>query len=292
MSTLIPLHTCGLIGTTIARSLSPAMHNAAFADHGLPDRYTLWSVSEAELPARVAALREPGMRGANVTIPHKLAVLSLLDELGTNPDVAALGAANTIVRRDDGSLLGLNTDAEGFLRALLAAEYDPSGQQVVLLGAGGSARAVAWRLLHHGIRSLTIVNRSPDRAEELLADLCMTLDLADEPRLFALGFDDELVPELVADATLLVNATPVGVDGQALPIRSELLHNRLFVSDLIYRPTPLLRVAAERGARTQDGLEMLVQQGALAFEAWTDLPAPVDSMRRAAIEARGLQEQA
>lgn len=280
-------YTCGLIGTTIARSLSPAMHNAAFAHHGLPDRYTLWSVTEAELSGQVAALREPRMRGANVTIPHKSAVLPLLDELGTEPDVAALGAANTIVRRDDGTLLGLNTDADGFLRALLAADYDPGGQQVVLLGAGGSARAVAWRLLHLGLRSLTIVNRSPDRAAELLADLCITLDLSVETRLFALGIDDELVAELIADASLLINATPIGADGQTLPISAALLHKGLFVSDLIYRPTPLLRVAAERGARTQDGLEMLVQQGALAFEAWTGLPAPIDIMRRVAIEARG-----
>lgn len=286
----MPLHSCGLIGTTIARSMSPAMHNAAFAYHGLADRYTLWSVSEADLPAQVAALREPGMRGANVTIPHKLAVLPLLDELGTDPDVMALGAANTIVRREDGSLLGINTDADGFLRALQGAGYDPSGQQVVLLGAGGSARAVAWRLLHLGIRSLTIVNRSPERAEELLADLYTTLELADEPRLFALSNHDELLPELVATAGLLVNATPVGADGQSLPIAADLLHAGLFVSDLIYRPTPLLRAAAARGAQTQDGLEMLVHQGALAFEAWTGLPAPVEIMRQAAIEARSQQE--
>jgi shikimate dehydrogenase len=291
MSTQTSPHTCGLIGTTIARSLSPAMHNAAFAHHGLPDRYALWSVSEADLPARIAALRMPGMRGANVTIPHKSAVLPLLDELGTEPDVAALGAANTIVRREDGSLLGLNTDAEGFLRALKAAEYDPGDQEVVLLGAGGSARAVAWRLLHYGIRSLTIVNRSPDRAAELLADLYATIDLSDEPRLYAIGVDDDLLPEHLASAGLLVNATPVGADGHALPIPADLIHSGLFVCDLIYRPTPLLRAAAERGARTQDGLEMLVHQGALAFEAWTGLGAPIEIMRRAALEARGLQEQ-
>ena len=291
MSTNSPPETCGLIGTTIARSLSPAMHNAAFAHHGLPDRYTLWSVDQADLSAQVTALRRPGMRGANVTIPYKSAVLPMLDELGVEPPVTALGAANTIVRRADGTLLGLNTDVEGFLRALQAAGYDARGKSVVLLGAGGSARAVAWGLLHHGIRTLAVVNRSPERAADLLADICEMITLPEEPRLFAVSTDDELFPELLSEADLLINATPVGADGQTLPLSADLLHGGLFVSDLIYRPTPLLRAAAARGARTQDGIEMLIHQGALAFEAWTGLPAPVDIMRQAARTARAGQHQ-
>jgi shikimate dehydrogenase len=291
MSMEPPRLTCGLIGTTIARSLSPAMHNAAFAYHGLSDRYTLWSVEEADLPAQVAMLRRPDMRGANVTIPYKSAVLPMLDELGVEPPVTALGAANTIVRRADGTLLGLNTDVEGFRRALGAADYDARGTSVVLLGAGGSARAVAWGLLHLGIRSLAVVNRSPERAAELLAHMCEMIALSEEPRLYALDADDQLLPELLSDADLLINATPVGADGQTLPLPADLLHAGLFVSDLIYRPTPLLQAAAACGARTQDGLEMLIHQGALAFEAWTGLPAPVGIMRQAARTARAGQYQ-
>ena len=213
-------------------------------------------------------------------------MLPLLDELGGDPDVAALGAVNTIVRRDDGTLLGLNTDAGGFLRALRAADFDPRNARAVLLGAGGSARAVAWGLLHAGVRSLTVANRSIERAAQLIASFCATGHIQGEPHLAALGPDDPALQAAVGAATLLVNATPIGADGKAIPLAESLLHPGLFVSDLIYRPTPLLRAAAARGARTQDGLEMLVQQGALAFEAWTGLPAPVTLMRQAAVQAR------
>lgn len=280
-------YTAGLIGGAIARSLSPAMHGAAFAYHELHERYALWPAAAADLPTLVARLREPGMRGANVTIPHKEAVLALVDELGRDPDVRALGALNTIVRRDDGSLLGLNTDVDGFLRALRLAGFEPGGADVVMLGAGGAARGVAWGLLQSGIRSLVVANRSVARAEALLLSLRADLSLARSLRTSALALDAPELRPAVRDAALLVNATPIGADGQSLPIPAALLHPGIFVSDLIYRPTPLLRAAAECGARHQDGLEMLVQQGALAFEAWTELPAPVDEMRRAALQARG-----
>jgi shikimate dehydrogenase len=262
------------------------MHNAAFLAYGLPDRYGLWSVTEAELPARITALRAAGMRGANVTIPYKSRVLSLVDELGHEPDVHALGAANTIVRHDDSSLLGLNTDVGGFLRALETAGFAVHESAAVLLGAGGSARAVAWGLLQSHVRSLTVVNRSSERATELLSDLLEIGAWPDEPQLVALDYADDALAETIDAATLLINATPVGADGASMPIPAALLHARLFVSDLIYRPTPLLTAAARQGATIQDGLEMLVQQGALAFEAWTGLAPPVEEMRRAALDAR------
>lgn len=279
-------HTVGLIGATIARSLSPAMQNAAFLYHGLPDRYTLWPVAEADVPAAIAAMRAPGMRGANIPIPYKSLVLPLVDVLGTRPDVRVLGALNTIVRRVDGTLLGLNTDVDGFLRALDAAGFEPRGARVVLLGAGGAARAVAWALVQADIESLALINRSIDRA----ADLVAMLERAAPPRprvpVLVLGDRDDDVGHAIEEATLLVNATPVGADDAQTPIEPALLHPRLLVCDLIYRSTPLLRAAAACGAATQDGLEMLVQQGGLAFEAWTGLAAPIDVMRRAAFEAR------
>jgi shikimate dehydrogenase len=231
------------------------------------------------------------MRGANITIPHKAAVLSLLDHFGHDPDVRALQAANTIVRRDDGSLLGLNTDVAGFLRALRVAGFDPRGADAVILGAGGAARAAAWGLMEAGVRSLTVVNRSAANARQLLTALPVRSSLSGPPRLAAAAPDDLRVEAIVREATLLVNATPIGADGHTSPVPASVLHTNLFVSDLIYRTTPLLRAAAERGARTQDGLEMLVQQGALAFEAWTGLPAPVNVMRAAALHVRATPRQ-
>ncbi len=264
------------------------MHGAAFAAHGIDEHYALWSIEEAELPARVRALRVPPMRGANVTIPYKSAALALVDELGHDPDVAALGALNTIVRLPDGRLRGLNTDVAGFMQALRADGCEPNGMHVVLLGAGGAARGVGWGLLAADIASLTIVNRTPERAQRL-ADALAHLNTRHRP-IAVLADGDRALDAALKRATVLVNATSVGSDGISSPIDPRLLHSDLFVSDLIYRTTPLLRDAQTCGARTQDGLEMLVRQGALAFEAWTDLAAPVDAMRAAALAARAQQK--
>jgi shikimate dehydrogenase len=280
--------TVGLFGTTIARSLSPAMQGAAFAAYGLDEEYALWSIEEAELPARVRALRVPPMRGANVTIPYKSAVLAMVDDLGHDPDVAALGALNTIVRRPNGRLLGLNTDVAGFMLGLRAGGCEPSGAHVVLLGAGGAARAVAWGLLGADIASLTIVNRTAERARRL-ADGLAPLNRTRRP-IEVLAADDPTLEAVVKQATLMVNSTSVGADNISSPLDIRLLHPDLHVSDLLYRTTPLLRAAQACGAWTQDGLEMLVRQGALAFEAWTDRAAPVDVMRNAALQAREQQQ--
>ena len=280
--------TVGLFGTTIARSLSPAMQGAAFAAYGLDEQYALWSIEEAELPDRVRALRVPPMRGANVTIPYKSAVLARVDDLGHDPDVAALGALNTIVRQQNGRLLGLNTDVAGFMLALRADGCEPSGRHAVLLGAGGAARAVAWGLLGADIASLTIVNRTVERARRLADDLA-PLNRTRRP-IEVLAADDPTLGAVVRRATLVVNSTSVGADGISSPLDIRLLHLDLHVSDLLYRTTPLLRASQACGAWTQDGLEMLVRQGALAFEAWTDRAAPVDVMRSAALRAREQQQ--
>jgi shikimate dehydrogenase len=279
--------TVGLFGTTIQRSVSPTMHGAAFAFHGIKEEYALWSVEEAELPERIRALRVPPMRGANVTIPYKSVALSLVDEWGNDPDVRALGALNTIVRRPDGRLLGLNTDVAGFMLALRHASYEPGDAHVVLLGAGGAARAVAWGLLQARVASLAIVNRTPERTAALAQDL---RPLAQARDIIHTPSDNRALANALKGATLLVNATSVGADGESMPLDARLLHPDLLVSDLIYRTTPLLRAALACGARTQDGLEMLVRQGALAFEAWTGLEAPVDAMRAAALRARDNQQ--
>ncbi|MBV9788569.1 MAG: shikimate dehydrogenase [Chloroflexi bacterium] len=275
------IDSVGLIGDPVDHSLSPAMQNAAFRHHGLPDSYVLWHTPEAELGQRVAILRAEGMRGANVTIPHKTAVVPLLDAL--DPVAEAVGAANTIVRLPDGRLHGSNTDVQGFQRALSAVGFDPTGKRVVVLGAGGAARAVVYGLLHAEAQSLALVTRSVEPAEALLSDCLATLD--SDPSLLALPFDNPELRQVIVEADLLINATPVGLDGTGSPIADDLIHPHLLVVDLIYHATPFLRAAAQRGAATQDGLEMLVQQGALSFEAWTGLAAPVDAMRAAAQQA-------
>ncbi|HEX6290797.1 MAG TPA: shikimate dehydrogenase [Herpetosiphonaceae bacterium] len=273
--------SAGLIGDPVGHSVSPALHNAAFSYHGLPDRYVLWHTPAAELAQRVEALRQPGMRGANVTLPHKTAVLPLLDVI--DPVAEAVGAVNTLVHGPDDRIYGSNTDVPGFLRALRVVDFQPAGRAVVVLGAGGAARAVIYGLLHAGIHALTIVNRTVERAETLLADGLATID--DDPHLLALAPDDPELGRVIGEADALINATSVGLDGRSLPIAEELITPDLLVVDLIYHHTPLLQAAAQRGAHTQNGVEMLVQQGALSFEAWTGLAAPVDVMRAAVLQA-------
>lgn len=275
------LTTVGLIGDPVAHSISPAMHNAAFAAYGIPEEYVLWPTPAANLPERVTLLRSDKMRGANVTLPHKSAVMPLID---TVDHVAqAIGAVNTIVRTSGGGLHGLNTDAPGFIRALQSAEYQVQGGRAVLLGSGGAARAVAYALIQDGVRSLVIANRTIDHAVALLKNLECVVDTM--PSTHIVGLDDQELSKQIEHADLLVNATSAGLDGRTLPLDPEHIHAGLLVVDLIYHQTPFLSAATDRGAVTQDGLEMLVQQGAIAFEAWTNHAAPTDIMRQAAKKA-------
>ena len=271
----------GLIGDPVQHSISPAFQTAAFRYYGLPDTYSLWPTPAEELAARVAGLRTEGMRGANVTLPHKTAVVPLLDELDT---VALMvGAVNTIVHRPDGSLYGLNTDVLGFIQALRTAGGEPNNARCVLVGAGGSARAVAYGLVMAGAQSITVVNRTPERAEAMLADVLAATQF--DPELQVLASDAPEVAAAVANAELVINATSVGLDGRSSPLAASMIEPHSLVVDLIYRNTPFLQGAARRGARTQNGLEMLVQQGAIAFEVWTGLAAPIEVMRAAAQQA-------
>lgn len=270
----------GVIGDPVAHSHSPALHNAAFAHLGIPARYELWPTSEADLPSRIASLRAPHILGANVTLPHKVRVVPLLDQC--EAQVALIGALNTITHAADGSLIGANTDSPAFLAALRQeGGYDPAGQAVVILGASGAARAAAVALVQAGIDRLVVVNRTPERAELLLGDLLAAADA--DPRLFALAPDDPQLAELVAEATLIINATSLGWQPDETPLAATLIPPGALVFDMVYRQTRLLREAAARGARTLDGRGMLVRQAALSFERWTGQPAPLDIMRAALI---------
>ncbi|MHB1006925.1 MAG: shikimate dehydrogenase [Chloroflexota bacterium] len=277
----------GLIGYPLGHSVSPPMHQAACAHYNLDLTYLAWETAPAALAERVAGLRDPAHLGANVTVPHKQAVVALVDAV--DPSARHVGAINTIVNRE-GSLTGYNTDGTGFLRALRAeGGFEPSGATALLLGAGGAARGVAFALLGAGLRRLTIANRQRERAERLAADLA---DLDPPPSVTIAPWTADALSR-ATEYDLVVNATTIGMwrgpaEGQS-PLLATALGPGILVCDLVYNPaeTPLLASARAAGARALGGLPMLVYQGAEAFTLWTGLPAPVEVMRAAAARALG-----
>jgi shikimate dehydrogenase len=257
----------GVLGFPVGHSRSPAMMNAAFAELGLDWRYVKLPVPPERFVETVRALPGSGYRGANVTIPHKLAAHDLADGLGEA--ARAIGAANTLVF-EHGRIVAENTDAGGLLDALGA----PVPATALVLGAGGAGRAAVWALRSAGAQ-VAVWNRTPERAEVLAAELGARHARRPEP------------------AELVVNATSVGLaapgDGGAQDPAAETLGlaglpTPAVLVDLVYgaEPTPLSRWAAERGARVVDGLEVLVRQGARSFELWTGRPAPLEVMREKA----------
>ena len=265
-----------VIGSPVRHSLSPAMHNAAFAELGLDWVYVACEVAPGAVPAAFVGARALGFGGLSVTIPHKAAALAEVDE--ATAVARAVGAVNTVVPRRDGRLLGENTDGPGFLASLADEGFDPAGRPCAVLGAGGAARAVVHALAGAGAKEVVVINRTALRAEEV-ATLAATAGRVGTPA------DVEAVD-------LVVNATPLGLagsDGDALPLDPDLLGPRQLVVDLVPNPavTALMREALARGARVAGGLGMLVHQGALAFELWTGRPAPVEVMRAAAVQAVG-----
>ena len=264
----------GVIGDPVAHSISPAMQQPALDALGINARYERWHTTAGELPARIASLRGNDMLGANVTVPHKQWVMSLVDEV--SPLAQSAGAVNTIVNQG-GRLLGDNTDVYGFSTSLLEICPDAASRAAVLLGAGGAARAVVLALREAGVREITIVNRNLARAEMLRDDLGVDLVVADSP--------DAALPA----AGILINATSLGWHAGEMPLAVsllDLLGSDALVVDLTYRDTDLLDAARDRGLATLDGLGMLVHQGARAFERFTGQPAPLDVMWSAALAAR------
>lgn len=264
-----------LLGDPVAHSLSPRFQQRALDHLRLSIRYEARRVSAAELAAQMTRLGgDPLVVGANVTVPHKQAVMSWLDAI--DPTAAAIGAVNTLARRD-GRLCGFNTDAEGFKAALADAGFPSDAQAALVLGAGGGARAVVFALKGR-VRSLWVAARRVEKAQLL----CESLGL---PATGAISLAS--APAVAQAADLIVNATPVGMDGISLPLPAQCLRPAQLVFDLVYAPamTPFLRQAAERGARAVNGLRMLLHQGAAAFTLWTDRSAPVEVMWSALREA-------
>jgi len=276
---------CGIIGDPVEHTMSPVMHNAAFGKLRLNYRYVSFRVKKEELGKAIEKMRTLKMRGLNVTIPHKVAVIPFLDEL--DPLAKEIGAVNTIVN-DDGFLTGYNTDGTGFLRALLARGIEPKGQNAVILGAGGASRAISFVLAREGCDVL-ILNRTLDKASELAS----IVSEVTRKEVRALELNRENVVKALQEAGILVNTTSVGMapNVDAIPIDvdslSEVKNPALVVFDIVYNPvrTRLLREAEKAGAQTVSGIDMLVWQGALAFEKWTGLPAPFSLMKEEVTKA-------
>ncbi|MBI4200171.1 MAG: shikimate dehydrogenase [Chloroflexi bacterium] len=284
--------TVGIIGSPLRHSISPIFQQAAFDFLGLDIRYEVWETARERLSGRVQELRAPGVLGANVTVPHKEAVVPLLDRLAES--ASRLGAVNTIVR-SNGLLVGHNTDASGFLRALREdGGLEPGSKRVLVLGAGGAARAVAIALAEAGVASITIANRTVGRATRLASGLAGGVAARAVPleagTLAALR-------EAQGPWDLIVNCTTVGMrhgpaEGHS-PLATGLIPAQALVYDLVYNPpeTPLLRQARKTGARTLGGLPMLVYQGAESFRLWTGREPPLavmlEAARRALEEAEG-----
>lgn len=263
----------GIIGWPVGHSLSPAMHNAAFAELGLNWAYLAFPVEPDRVAEAVRGLAAAGCAGLNVTIPHKQAVIDVCSH--ASDAVRAIGAANTLIPDGDGGFRADNTDAEGFLRALdEVIPEDVAGREVFMIGAGGAARAVAHAVRSRGGR-LRVANRTPERAAELGEVVPFTRDAMNAA---------------AARAALVVNSTSLGMGVDDVPADLPLdgIGPGQVVNDLVYRPggTPWLAAAAARGARTVDGLGMLLHQGAAAFEHWTGRRAPVDVMRAALLAPR------
>jgi shikimate dehydrogenase len=270
----------GVIGDPVAHSLSPALHQPALDALGIPATYERWHTSAADLPTRVAGLRAPDVLGASVTVPHKMAVIDLVDEV--SPLARRAGAVNTVVNRQ-GHLFGENTDIHGFATSVGEALRGEHSDIAVVLGAGGAARAVVLALEACGAGEIVVLNRDGARAARLVADL------APAPARPA-ALDEAVLRAELPRADLLVNATSLGWHAGEAPLDLELLAllpPSALVADLTYRDTDLLLAAAARSLGTLDGLGMLVHQGARAFDLWTGSPAPVATMMAAARGARG-----
>lgn len=267
---------CALIGDPVEHSLSPLIQNAAFQACSLDYVYVTFRVRKDNLEKAIAGVRELGIAGLNVTIPHKVEVIKYLDRL--DPVALMIGSVNTVVN-ENGTLTGYNTDASGFLEPLTTRGIELEGKNVVMLGAGGAARAVSFMLVNGG-GNLTILNRTRGRAEELAKGIKSSL----KKNANVLEMSNENLKTAISKADILVNTTSAGMSPAVneTPVPSELLQRGLVVYDIIYNPaeTRLIREAKEKGAETLNGAEMLCWQGALAFEKWTGYKAPVNLMRR------------
>jgi len=262
----------GIIGNPVTHSRSPAIHNAGYEAAGLDWVFVAFPVPAGGAMAALAGVRALDIAGLSVTMPHKTDAARACDELSAT--AAALGAVNAVVTTDRG-LLGDSTDGEGLVRSLRDEGVDPRGAEVVVVGAGGAGRAIAHGLGLHGAH-VTVAARRLRAADEAAA---LTPD--------GQGVELTQLAPVIATADVVINATPLGMQGEPPPFDPDLLVGRRLVLDTVYHPleTPLLAAARARSVPAANGLGMLVHQAAISFEAFTGVSAPLDVMRRAAEDA-------
>lgn len=283
---MIPItgHTrlTALLGSPVAHSISPLMHNEAFQLLDLDYTYLCFEVNEETLPAAVDGLKACGIRGFNLTMPNKNKIVELLDEL--SPAARLIGAVNTVVN-DDGHLIGYNTDGVGYMQAVKDAGYDITGKTITIMGAGGAATAICAQAALDGVEKIHIFARETsrfwDRTQKLAENINSTLPckaVLHENR------DTAALAQAISESALLLNATSVGMapntEGTIIEDTS-LYHPDLIVSDVIYNPreTRFLKEAREAGCRTFNGMYMLLYQGAEAFRLWTGKEMPVKEIK-------------
>jgi len=272
-----------VIGHPIEHSMSPVMHNAALNDLSLDYVYLAFDIHPKDLKKAVLGYKKSNVTGINVTIPHKEAIIRYLDEL--DPLSKQIGAVNTI-KNEGGVLLGRNTDALGAKKALLDAGFIIEGKKALILGAGGAARAISFALSEK-IDEIFICNRTEERSIKLAKDL------QDKTKIKATGknMSEKTLRTLVDSVDILINTTPIGMYPKidTSPISKDLLNENLFIFDIIYNPlqTRLLKDARETGSKTLNGLDMFINQGALAFKWWTGKKPDVKLMKKKIIEQLG-----
>ena len=279
-----------LIGYPLKHSISPDFQQAALDYYKLDIRYDAWETEPDDLASAANRLRRPENLGANITLPHKEPIVGLLD--GRDDFAATVGAVNTVTNRD-GILEGFNTDGYGFLRALREdAGFKPINKKVLILGAGGAARAVSFTLLSEKVDTMVIANRSLSKGERL-ADALIKKAVGNKvkTKIAAIPLSDKDIENVAGDSELIVNCTTIGMkyslsEAQS-PLSPGLIKKGALVYDLVYNPakTPLMRAAKAVGARTIGGLPMLVYQGAASFRLWTGREAPLDIMLSVASRA-------
>lgn len=269
-----------VIGHPIEHSMSPVMHNAALKELSLNFKYLAIDVPPEDLEKAVIGFKKHDMKGINVTIPHKEKIMEYLDKI--EPLAEKIGAVNTI-KNVNGKLIGKNTDAIGAKKALIDAGFEFMGKKALIIGAGGAARAISFALSEE-IDELFICNRTKKRAIKLAKDL------EDSTKITATGrnLSKKALKLLIDKVAILINTTPLGMYPHVgiSPIPRELLADHLFVYDIIYNPlkTQLLKDASEIGCKTLNGIDMFINQGALAFEWWTDMKPNINTMKEKIIE--------
>lgn len=268
----------GLIGYPLKHSRSPHMHNSAFEALGLDHVYMVFEVKAGLIKEALEAFKVLGVKGGNITMPHKTEVVKHLDEI--SPDAKIIGSVNTIKIDEEGKVSGFNTDGKGLVKALDEAGVNYKGEKIVILGAGGAARAVAIQLAYDGAKEVVIANRTLSKAEEIVNRINENIP---ESKGKAIELDEIILREELKDASIFINCTSKGMKNpDESPIEDiNLFHKGLFVVDIIYDPlkTRFLSLAEEAGCKIMNGIDMMIYQGALAFKIWTGEEMPVDYIK-------------